>query len=151
MWRLAAHTIMSLEQNKSLVRRFADRINARDLDGALALIGPAYVEHAARPGMPQGVDAVRAWFTLLWASFPDTQATIHDMIAEGDKVVIRMSAEGTHQGPFMGMPPTGKRLITTFIDIHRIVDGKIVEHWNETDTLGMLQQLGLVPPPRYST
>ncbi len=140
---------MSLEQNKALAHTFADRINARDLEGALALISPTYVEHAARPGMPQGVDAVRAWFTLLWAGFPDTHATIHDVIAEGDKVVIRMSSEGTHQGPFMGMPPTGKRVTITFIDIQRIVDGKIVEHWNETDTLGMLQQLGLVPPPRH--
>jgi predicted ester cyclase len=61
-----------------------------------------------------------------------------------------MRSEGTHQGAFMGVPSTGKRVTSTFIDISRIADGKIVEHWNETDMLGMLQQLGLVPPPRHS-
>jgi len=139
---------MSLEQNKAVANTFVERINAKDLEGALALIDSAYVEHAGGTGVPSGIDAARAWFTLLWAGFPDTHATTHDTIAEGDKVVMRMTSEGTHTGVFMGMPPTGKRVTSTFIDIRRIVNGKIVEHWTESDMLGMLQQLGVVPPPQ---
>ena len=138
------------EQNKALIRQFADRILAKDLEGALAFLGPNYVEHSALPGMPAGAEAVRAFFSMLFAGFPDAHATILDTIAEGDKVVQRASAEGTHSGPFMGIPPTGKHAKWSFIDISRIEDGKIVEHWNETDQMSLMQQLGLVPPPRQA-
>ena len=134
-------------QNKALVHQFADRINAKDLDGALTLFDPNHVEHAAYPGMPSGVEAVRAFFSMLFAGFPDVQTTILDTIAEGDKVVLRANTEGTHGGPFLGIPSTGKRARWSFIDIHRIEDGKIVEHWVETDHMSLMQQLGLVPPP----
>jgi len=139
---------MSTEQNKALIHQLADRINAKDLERALTLFSPNYVEHSAFPGMPMGVEAVRAYFSMLFAGFPDVQATILDMIAEGDKVVLRASSEGTHTGPFMGIPPTGKHAKWSFIDISRIENGKIVEHWNETDQMSLMQQLGLVPPPR---
>jgi predicted ester cyclase len=85
---------------------------------------------------------------MLWAGFPDVQTTILDTIAEGDKVVFRASTEGTHTGPFMGIPPTGKRAKWTFVDIMRIADGKLVEEWVETDMMSLMQQLGMVPPPR---
>lgn len=136
------------EQNKDLIRQLADRLSAKDLDSALTFFGPSYVEHAAVPGMPRGVEAVRAYFSMLFAGFPDARATILDLIAEGDKVVMRANSEGTHTGSFMGIPPTGKHAKWSFIDITRIADGKIVEHWNETDQMGLMQQLGLVPPPR---
>lgn len=139
---------MTLESNKSLVHQFAECINAKDLDGALSLLSPNFVEHAPAVGMPSGVEAARAWFTTLFAGFPDHHATTLDTIAEGDKVVVRMQSEGTHNGAFMGIPPTGRRAQWTFIDIHRIADGKIVEHWVEVDQFGLMQQLGLVPPPR---
>jgi predicted ester cyclase len=80
-------------------------------------------------------------------AFPDLHLTIEDLIAEGDKVVDRQTARGTHQGTFMGIPPTGKQITVTAMNISRIVGGKIVEHWVELDTLGMLQQLGVVPMP----
>jgi predicted ester cyclase len=73
--------------------------------------------------------------------------TVEDIIAEGDKVVARLTARGTQQGEFMGIPPTGKRATVTAIDINRMVGGKSVEHWLEMDTLGLLQQLGVVPMP----
>jgi steroid delta-isomerase-like uncharacterized protein len=136
------------KQNKALVQAYAERINAKDLDGALAFLSPNFVEHAPGPGLSHGVEAARAWFTLLFAGFPDHHATILDVIAEGDKVVTRMCSEGTHNGAFMGIPPTGKRARWSLIDIHRIADGKIVEHWVETDMLGMMQQLGIMPPPQ---
>jgi steroid delta-isomerase-like uncharacterized protein len=134
--------------NKALIHEFADRINARDLEGALTHFGPNHVEHAVMPGMPSGIEAVRAFFSMLFAGFPDARATILDMIAEGDKVVQRASTEGTHTGSFLGIPPTGKHAKWSLIDIYRIADGKIVEHWVETDQMSLMQQLGLVPPPR---
>jgi predicted ester cyclase len=136
------------EQNKALIRQLADRINAKDLESALTLFSPNYIEHSAAPGMPTGVEAVRAYFSMLFAGFPDARATILDLIAEGDKVVVRANSEGSHTGSFLGIPPTGKHARWSFIDIQRIADGKIVEHWNETDQMSLMQQLGLVPPPR---
>lgn len=138
---------MTTEQNKSIVRKSAELINARDLDGAFAHFSPSFVDHAVRPGMPPGIEGTRLFFNMLFTAFPDLHATIQDIIAEGDKVVLRMTCEGTHQGMFMGAPPTGKRVKWSFIDINRIVDGKVVEHWAEVDTIGIMQQLGLVPPP----
>lgn len=136
------------EQNKALVHQFVNRIRAKDLDGALTHFDASFVEHGALPGMPSGVEAVRVFFSMLFAGFPDAQTTILDTIAEGDKVVVRASTEGTHTGPFLGIPPTGKHARWSFIDIHRIADGKIVEHWVETDQMSLMQQLGLIPPPR---
>lgn len=81
------------------------------------------------------------------AAFPDFHATIEDMVAEGDKVVVRVTATGTHQGDFMGIPATGKPFKYQEIHIARIADGKMAEHWGVEDTLGMLQQLGVVQLP----
>jgi predicted ester cyclase len=138
---------VSIEQNKSIVRKYGALLNAQDVDGALAHFGPGFVDHAVRPGMPLGIEGTRLFFNMLFTAFPDLHGTIEDLIAEGDKVVDRMTCEGTHQGMFMGSPPTGKRVKWSFIDINRIVDGKVVEHWAEVDTMSIMQQLGLVPPP----
>jgi predicted ester cyclase len=73
--------------------------------------------------------------------------TVEDIVAEGDKVVTRGTFSGTHKGEFMGINPTGKRISVGVIEILRIADGKMVEHWNLVDSLGMMQQLGVVPPP----
>ena len=138
---------MSIEENKSIVRKYIELTNARDLDAAFAQFDPSFVDHAVRPGMPLGIQGTCLFFNMLFTAFPDLHAIIEDIIAEGDKVVDRMTCEGTHQGMFMGAPPTGKRVKWSFIDINRIVDGKVVEHWAEVDTMGIMQQLGLVPPP----
>src|SRR5579859_6063290 len=98
---------MSTEQNKALDRQFAERLNAKDLDGAMALVDPKFVEHESAPGIPAGIEGVRMFFSMQMAAFPDLHATILDQIAEGDKVVHRLSVEATHSGPFMGIPPTG--------------------------------------------
>ncbi len=135
------------EQNKSLARRFVERINARDIEGAFALAAAGWIDHAATPGSPAGVAGGKALFTMLAAAFPDLQTTIEDLIAEGDKVVARLHVTGTNRGSLLGMPATGKSVVISVIDIHRIVDGKFVEHWSNSDDLGMMQQLGLIPPP----
>ena len=78
-------------------------------------------------------------------AFPDSQVTIDDMIAEGDQVVTKKTFSGTHTGDFVGIPATGKRVTLQFVDIMRLRDGKIVEHWNCLDQLSLMQQLGVIP------
>ncbi len=139
---------MSVEQNKALIRKNAEFINRRNLDAALASHSPNFVDHALRPPLPPGLEGVRTFFNMYFAAFPDIRATIEDVIAEGDKVVMRTTVRGTHKGAFMGIPPTGKQATWSFIDISRIADGKVVEHWVEVDSMALMQQLGMVPPPR---
>ncbi len=136
---------MSIEQNKALVRKFEQLINTRDLDNALTLLSPNFADHTPAIGLPPGVEGVRVFFTMQFAAFPDSHSTSLDMIAEGDKVVHRMRTEGTHQGDFLGIPATGQRVSMTYIDIWRITEGKLAEHWVEADMMGMMQQLGAMP------
>ncbi len=139
---------MSVVQNKALVQEFANLVNARNLDAAVTLLSPDFVDRTPQAGLPSGVEGVRLFYGMLFAAFPDGTTTSQDMIAEGDKVAHRMSGEGTHQGAYLGVPPTGRHVTWSSIDIWRIVDGKLAEHWIEADRLGMMQQLGLIPPPR---
>jgi steroid delta-isomerase-like uncharacterized protein len=83
----------------------------------------------------------------MYEAFPDLNRPVDDLIAEGDKVVARWRAEGTHTGSFQGVPPTGRRASITGITIFRLRDGKIVEEWGESDMLGLLQQVGALPGP----
>jgi steroid delta-isomerase-like uncharacterized protein len=138
----------TLAQNKALTRQFVDRINAQDLAGAFALLAPGWVDHSAGLRVPAGEKGAKAFFATLFMAFPDMYTTVEDMIAEGDKVVTRLQVEATHTGAMLGAPATGKRTRISAIDIHRIVDGKFIEHWCNSDDLGMLQQLGLIPPPQ---
>ena len=86
-------------------------------------------------------------FTMLRSAFPDFKATIEHLIAEGDKVVLHMTWTGTQKGEFMGIPPTGKSISINVIDIVRIADGQVVEHWGIMDQMAMMQQLGVIPAP----
>jgi predicted ester cyclase len=84
-------------------------------------------------------------FTMMYTAFPDFQATLENLIAEDDRVVVHMLWTGTHQGEFMGIPPTGRRMSINVIDILRVADGKFVEHWGVSDMMGLMQQLGVSP------
>jgi predicted ester cyclase len=84
---------------------------------------------------------------MYFAGIPDLSAKLEDLVAEGDKVVVRFTAEGTHDGTLLGVPPTGKRMRISGISIYRLAEGKFVEHWEEGDRLGLLQQLGVIPAP----
>ena len=137
---------MTAEHNKALIRKLTDLINAQDLDTALPLFSADFTDHTPSAGLPPGLEGVRLFFTMQFAAFPDGHVTSMDMIAEGDRVVNRMNGTGTHLGEFMGIPPTGKRVTWSFIDIWRIADGQLAEHWVEADMMGALQQLGVVPP-----
>ena len=92
-------------------------------------------------------EEIRQAYTLLHTAFPDFQITLEDIMADADKVVTRMLFQGTHHGPFVGVPPTGKHVTWMAIRIYRIADGKIVETWALQDRLGLMQQLGVVPSP----
>ena len=137
---------MSTEKNKALVQEFEDLINARDLDTALTLFGSDYVDHVPSIGLPPGIEGVSAFFTMQFTAFPEGRITTRDTIAEGDRVVTRMSGEFTHLGEFMGVPPTGKHVSWSWIDIWRVANGKFVEHWTEADMMSVIQQLGVLPP-----
>jgi steroid delta-isomerase-like uncharacterized protein len=139
---------MSPEDNKALVRRFYDEVHNKQNRAAIDdFIDPQMVDHAAPPGAPGDIEGVKQTMAMYLTAFPDHQVTVEDMIAEGDKVVARLTVRGTHQGAFLGIPPTGKHWAFTAIDIIRIAGGKIVEHWNNYDALGLMQQLSAVPAP----
>jgi predicted ester cyclase len=131
------------ETNKTVRQEWLDRINAQDLEGALLLLHPNFVTHT--PNREPGVEGVRQFFEMLFAAFPDQHSTTQQLIVEGDHAVHRILIEGTHTGSFMGISPTGKHTGYTVTDLVRFEDGKMVEHWTISDTLGLMQQLGLIP------
>ena len=140
---------MSTEQNKASMRRFMEEVfNRGNVSLVDELIAPDFVEHEELPpGMPPGREAVKAFFTMFRSAFPDLKVTVDDMIAEGDKVVVRSTWSGTHKGEFMGIPPTGKSVSFGVTDTVSIAGGKLVEHWGQMDTFGVLHQLGVIPAP----
>jgi steroid delta-isomerase-like uncharacterized protein len=140
---------MSIEQNKALVRQMVEEIfNRGNISRADEFLSPEFVEHEELPpGIPQGREGVKQLTTMMRNAFPDFKATIEDIIAEGDKVVIRMTWSGTQKGEFMGVPPTGKSVSFGVLDIIRVAGGKFVEHWGQMDSMGMMQQLGAIPAP----
>jgi len=139
---------MSTEDNKALMRRFYEEVfNKKNLAAIDDFIDPNQVDHSAPPGVAGGLEGTKQLIGMDLTAFPDLHFTVEDMIAEGDKVVARLTARGTHKGAYMGIPPTGKQATSPAIDIVRIAGGKSVEHWLEMDTLGLLQQLGVIPAP----
>ena len=139
---------MSAEENKALVRRFVEEVqSAGNIDVVDELCSPEFVNHSAPPGVPPNCEGVKQLTAMFRRAFPDSYFTVEDMIAEGDKVATHKTFHGTHEGEFMGMPPTGRRVSMELIDIVRISEGRVVEHWSMGDSLGMMQQLGIIPQP----
>ncbi len=138
---------MSTEENKALSRRLIEEVwNQGNLAVIDELTAPNYVDHD--PTRPiHGPEGMKQFVSMYLTAYPDTHFTIEDQIAEGDRVVTRWTARGTHKGPLMGIPPTGKQVTVAGISIDRVVNGKLVEDWSSYDALGMMQQLGVVPAP----
>ncbi len=135
---------MTTDDNKALVQRFYEEvINQRNLAALDQFVDPNGVNHTVPPGMPQETNRFLSQYLN---AFPDMKATVEDLIADGDKVVARVSIRGTHQGALRGIPPTGKQIAVMGINIFRIANGKVVEHWGLTDRLAVLQQVGIAPP-----
>jgi steroid delta-isomerase-like uncharacterized protein len=137
------------EQNKALMRRIYDVFNTGNLASLDELVDANIVDHVPLPaGQVSGIEGVKQTITRNRTGAPDLHYTVEDMIAEGDKVVARVTTQGTHMGEFMGIPPTGKQASNTGIDIIRFANGKAVEHWGEYNNLGLLRQLGVIPAQR---
>jgi steroid delta-isomerase-like uncharacterized protein len=135
------------EDNKMLVRQVIEEIyNQGNLAAIDEFVAADFVIHAP-PEDIHGPAGARQFVAGLREAFPDFHITIQDQIADGDRVVTRWTAEGTHLGEFQGIPPTGRHGKMTGIDIDRLVDGKVVECWVNEDDLGLLQQLGVIPAP----
>ena len=141
---------MSTEANKAISRRFLEEIFGQGkLAVADEIIAPNHVDSGpgTLPGLPPGPEGSKQFVTVYRNAFPDVQFTIDEQIAEGDKVVTRWTAHGTHQGELAGIPPTGKSSTVTGMGVDRIMNGKIVESWGIFDQFGMMQQLGVIPLP----
>lgn len=138
---------MSVDQNKALVRRFYEEIDKGNLDAMDDLVAEDYIDHSPPPfPLPQGREGLKEAFRLFWKSTPGYHR-IEDQVAEGDKVVTRLTAIGAHEDDLPGIPKTGNKLEMTAVAIHRIADGKLAEKWSDKDNLGLLQQLGVIPTP----
>ena len=143
---------MPTEENKALVRRFVDDVQSQgNTDLIDEICSPEFVNHTTPPGLPPDREGIKQLTALFRAAFPDSYFTVEDMLAEGNKVATRKTFHGTHQGEFMGIPPTGRQVSTGLIDIVRISDGRVVEHWSMGDDLGMMQQLGVITQRGGST
>lgn len=140
---------MPLEENKAIGRRvFEEVFNKRNLAVADELLTPDSLNHDDPHGVGHvGPESLKQAVQMLCAAFPDLRITIEDVIAEGDKVFLRTTSSGTHQGAFLGIQPTGKRFTQQQMHLIRVVDGKVTEHWHVRDDLGMMQQLGVIPAP----
>ena len=110
-------------------------------------VKPNFIEHSAAPGMPTGVEGLRAIANMIRGGFPDFNIIVEDQVAEGDRVVLRFTEEGTQKGKVFGIPPSGNRARWSAIHIIRVEDGKMAEHWDTIDLLGMMRQLGAIPAP----
>ena len=153
---------MSIEENKALVRHYYESTGREEVARqireasdpaaeAAKILTAAFAETYA-PGAiihyPEGDRAIEddiGFNTMFLTAFPDLQTTVDNMVAEGDKVVTCFTVQGTHEGPVMGIPATGKKVAMKGVSIKRLADGKVVEEWWLGDMLGMMQQLGLIP------
>ena len=141
---------MSTEANKAIIRRFFEEVfeqgNLAVLD---EIVAPNHVESGpnAPPGIPSGPEGTKMVISAYRNAFPDLHFTIDEQIAEGNTVVTRWTAQGTHKGELAGLPPTGKPATVVGMGVDRVENGKIVESWGLFDQFDMLQQLGVIPAP----
>ena len=143
---------MTTEQNKAIVRRFFEAFEANDQAALNEVLAPDLVAYSHGAPGPQNRETHLQGVSMWNAAFNETRFTIEDQIAEGDKVASRVNMQSVHSGgDFMGLPPSGKQIEVSAVTIERIKDGKIVERRVNSDWLGMMQQLGLVPPPQPAT
>jgi steroid delta-isomerase-like uncharacterized protein len=140
--------------NKATVRRFHDAMTggaervAQTIDEVVA---PDVLFHAPVPTGATGAQALKQVMTILYRAYPDLHVAVEDLIAEGDKVVGRNTVTGTHQGEYLGLPPTGRSVAYNEIFIFRFADGRIAEIWGVVDVLAQLKQLGAIPAGRDRT
>ena len=137
---------MPANDNKALVRRFYQEIDDGNLEAVDDLVAEDYLDHSPPPfpGIAPGREGLKQAFRIFWDATPGRH-DIEDQVAEGDKVVTRLTAHGVHQRDLPGIPATGRQVTMTATVIYRIDNGKIAEKWSDKDVLGFLQQLGVLP------
>lgn len=135
-------------ENKAQFRRvYEEVLNQGNLAVADEVIAPDFLDHEEHRGNKPGPESLRTLAAMLRTAFPDLHFEIEELVAEGDTVAGRLTMTGTHEGPLMGMPPTGRSVQQDHMHFVRFRDGKAIEHWGVRDDLGMMQQLGVIPPP----
>jgi steroid delta-isomerase-like uncharacterized protein len=138
----------SPDENKALIRRFYQEIDAGNIDAMDELVAEDYINHDPPPfpGLASGREGLKQAFKMFWEGTPGRHE-IEDLIAEGDKVVTVLRGIGKHEGELAGIPPSGNDLDVKAVAIHRIAAGKIVEHWSAVDSAALLNQLGVIQLP----
>jgi predicted ester cyclase len=134
---------MSIEENKALVCHIYDLCNPKEIASTYKFYAPNMIFHTLDGD--SSVEQVRNFDSIFLKAFPDISYTIEDMVAEGDKVAYRASFKATHQGEFLGIAPTGKKVEISYMAILKIVGGKGVEYWTSVDVSRLIKQLGSVP------
>jgi predicted SnoaL-like aldol condensation-catalyzing enzyme len=138
------------EANKKLVRTLMEEVmNKRQPAAADRFLVADFVEH--NPNLPQGLEGRKRFVAAVLVSFSDYHGEIVEILAEGDKVVVRTQWSGTQDGPFLGLPPSGNKVRFSTADFFRIEGGKVAEHWDVVDSLPRAMALGLVPAPKTPT
>ncbi|MER6137028.1 ester cyclase [Streptomyces sp. NPDC001815] len=127
----------------ALVRSFVDMINSHDIGTMPEHTASGHIDH--NPGVADGIEANQAFWVQVFTAFPDLKAVLHDVIAEGDRVAARLEYTATHQGTFLGIPATGRPVNFQSIDIWRVEDGLLAEHWDQLNMDDLFRQLGADP------
>jgi steroid delta-isomerase-like uncharacterized protein len=135
------------EDTKALLRRFYAEVSAGNLTVIDETIADDFIEHEEFPGIEPNKEGVKQFFALFRSAFPDLKLEAHEIVVESDLLCARATFSGTHQGEFMGMPPTGKQIKVEGFDMVRFRDGLVTEHWGLMDAMTMMQQLGAIPGP----
>lgn len=133
------------EENKAVFRSMMDVFDSGNLAKLDEVVDANYIENSPAPNLAPGIEGLKQLISMLRSAFPDLNSTVDDLIAEGDKVVGRVTAHGTHKGQFMGIAPSGNEMTIQEIHIIRIGGGKVMEHWGILDQLGLMQQIGAFP------
>ncbi len=145
---ISKEQVMSEAQNTAAVRKLADEgFKGRNMASVDEIVSATMIDHNAMPGQKPGPEGVKDFINLLYSAFPDVKFTNEHIFGEGDMVADHWHMEGTHGGPFMGIPPTGRRVHVEGIEVFRMSGGQIVERWAQVDTMGLLRQLGAIPEP----
>ena len=139
---------MSKEQNAQALGKFAEAANTGKYELFDEAVAPDSVDHDPAPGQVSGPQGYRAFFTGMRTAFPDLKAELAALVADDESIAFAYTLSGTHKGPLMGIPATGKKVSIRGVQLSKFRDGKMVERWGSSDQLGMLQQLGVTAIPR---
>jgi steroid delta-isomerase-like uncharacterized protein len=138
---------VSKEQNAVALGKFAEAVNTGKYELFDEAVAPDSVDHDPAPGQVPGPKGYRAFFTDMRTAFPDLKADLAALVADDESIAFAYTLSGTHKGPLMGIPATGKKVSIRGVQLSKFRDGKMVERWGSSDQLGMLQQLGVTAIP----